>query len=222
MRLALCRSNLRRCRTALASIVFGLSASAVSATAATIIDYSYLPINETNSGFGVGIGGNVGGVQFLNTVTFQLETVQVLLGRLDAATQNFRIFQFDGAMGDTTGTLIGSVLGVASDYPPFANFATDSALIDVSALNLVLQANVVYGFALEGAAVAGGSTGGFGDTSANVGTIFGGSLGGTFQTLPEYEIPFIATGSLVPEPSTGLLLLSGLLGLAGWRRRVRA
>jgi hypothetical protein len=218
MRLPLCRSNLRRCRITLASVVFGLSVSAVSASAATIIDYSQLPINETNNGFAVSGGGDVGGVQFLNTITFQLETVQILLGRLNAGNQNFRIFQFDGAMGDTTGTLIGTVLGVASDFPPFANFATDSTLIDVSALGLVLQANVVYGFALEGSAVVGGSTGGFGDTSPNVGTIFSGSLSGTFQTLPEYEIPFIATGTLVPEPGTGLLVIAGLLGLAGWRR----
>jgi hypothetical protein len=186
--------------------------AASSASASAIIDYSALPTNETDNYFGA-----LGGVQFLNTDTFQLQTVQILMGRNTPGTNNFRIYEFDGPMGDTTGTLIGTVLAVTTDVTPFANFATDSAIIDVSSLNLVLEANTVYGFLMEGDA-AGGSTGDSGDTSPNVGTLFSGTLGGTFSTYPEYEVPFIATGNLIPEPNTGMLVVAGLLGLAGWRR----
>jgi formylglycine-generating enzyme len=37
----------------------------------------------------------------------------------------------------------------------------------------------------------------------------------------EHEVVGFRVASVVPEPGTGLLVMAGLLGLAGWRRRNR-
>jgi hypothetical protein len=49
------------------------------------------------------------------------------------------------------------------------------------------------------------------------GTLGRGSRDSINSTIDLFSIGFRLT--MVPEPSTGLLVVTGLLGLAGWRRR---
>ena len=204
---------------ALSVVAVVLAMGASRAAAAVIIDQSTIPINDSDNGF-----GPVGGVQFLNHTTFHLETVTILLGLQNPGVTSFQVYQFDGGLGDTTGTLIGSVPNVAVGGLPFADFAGDSATADVSALNLTLLENVVYGFALSGGGeIRGGSSGNI-DLDPDIGTMFNGDGFGNFATLPSFEIPFVATGALVDAavPGPGALVLLGLgLGLVGLERTVR-
>jgi hypothetical protein len=209
-------------KTLIASCVLGICLIPMEASATVVVDYSGLPVNDTNNGF-----GQVGGVQFLNTTAFQLTSVKILLGA--SGPTNFRIFQFDSGVGDTTGTLIGSIFNISvnTQTNPWSSLAANGTTIDVSSLNLTLLANTAYGFTFENIiGTGGGSTGGGLSTSDNIGTIFDGTLGGTFSFLQQYEIPFIANGTLlsstsVPEPMTLSLFGAGLAGAVVLRRRAK-
>lgn len=200
-------------------LAFALLASlgASAANAAVVIDKSALAINDTDNGFGAN-----GGVQFVNPATFILNTVQILLGGDSATTLDFQVVEFDGALGDTTGTVIGTISAVPVQGLPFDDFATKSVTVDASSLNLTLTAGVVYAFVFNGGSVRGGSTGNS-NTDATVGTVFNGDGAGVFMSLPSFEIPFLVTSidAAIPLPAALPLFLAGLagLGFAGRKRK---
>ena len=206
--------------------------AAGAASAALIVDKSGLPVfNNANT------LGNNGGVQFFNHTDFVLESVRILLGSENPTTFDFQIIQFDGPLGDTTGTVIGTVPNVPVGGLTFDDFASDSAFVDTSSLGLTLLANTVYGFAFhdtdpsDSFRLRGGSTGPapVGDTDTDVGSIFSGDGAGTLNTLFGYEVPFQANGTFgsgpdpvtIPEPSALALFFVGLLGLGTLVRRRR-
>jgi hypothetical protein len=157
----------------------------------TIVDYSSIPINNNSNGFGLN-----GGVQFLNASPFLLDSVTILLGLTSPGTSTFQVIEFDGGLGDTTGTVIGTIAGVSVGGLTFDNFPADAFTVDLSGLELTLQQNVVYGFVLYGGGDIRGGSSQSADTDATIGVIFNGSGNGVFsQSRPAYEIPFIATGT---------------------------
>lgn len=193
--------------------------AASAANAAVVIDKSALPINSAINNFGPN-----GGVQFLNPTTFILNTVQILLGGdTDGTTFDFQVVEFDGALGDTTGAVIGTVTGIITEGLNFDDFATKSVTIDASSLNLTLTAGVVYAFVFNGPGlnVRGGSSGNA-DTDATVGTVFNGDGAGNFASFPTFEVPFIATSldaPAVPLPAALPLFIAGLAGIGAIGRR---
>lgn len=191
------------------------------AIADTIIDYSALPVNEGNNTFANG------GVQFLNASDFHLEGVRILMGSDVLAAMDFQVIQFDAGMGDTTGTVIGTLADLSGyNGRPLDSFADDSFFVDLSALELKLIAGVTYGFVFDGETpptwgakpIFGGSTDSQ-DTNPNIGSIFAGDSNGTFSSSQAYEIPFQAFGTAVPEPQTAVLIGGAFLALALRRPR---
>jgi hypothetical protein len=190
--------------------VMAMTAVTDSAEAETIIlDYSSVPINSNSNGFGINAG-----VQFLNSSTFLLDSVTILLGLDSPGTSTFQVIEFDGGLGDMTGTVIGSIAGVSVGGLTFDNFPADAFTVDLSGLELTLQQNVVYGFVLVGGSsgsflgnIRGGSSQSV-DSDATIGVIFNGDGIGNFsQSWANYEIPFVATAAaadLEPTADAGV------------------
>ena len=187
------------------------------AAGAMMVDKSGIPVNDNDGSY-----VNNGGVQFLNPQTYKLQLVEFLMGGSSAGTLDFQVIEFDGGLGDRTGSVIGTIPSVAVDSPPFNDFATDSVTIDVSPLNLTLNENTVYGFAFNGTGTLYAGTSYVTDSDATVNAIFNGNGAGEFISFPAFEIPFTASGTLVPEPTTIVsALFMGLIGACVFGRNAR-
>ncbi len=181
-----------------------------------IVDYSTLPINQTSSPF-----LNNAGVQFLNTTEFQLDSVEILMGGFNpGSVGDFQVIEFDGGMGDVSGTVMGTITGITFGSQPFNSFA-DAFTVDVSSLALTLNAGTVYGFVLDGINIIAGGTTGAVDTDSNVNSLNTGNGAGLFATSnSDFEIPFIANGTTaIPEPATFAFLGLAFVGFSCCSRR---
>lgn len=120
-----------------------------------------------------------------------------------------------GLVALTTAVVPGESFGrVSLTIPPFAPNETDTLLLTTDALGNITHWNVSIQttFALyEGAGSYPSSTGSVIDQG-----FFGGSFG--YSSAFSYT-PGTWTLTITPEPSTGLLVMGGVLGLAATRHR---
>lgn len=182
-----------------------------------IVDYSAVPVNQTSSPF-----LNNAGMQFLNTTEFDLDSVEILMGGFNpGSVGDFQVIEFDAGMGDLTGTVMGTIVGITFGSQPFNSFA-DAITVDLTSLNLTLQAGTVYGFVIDGVNIIGAGTSGGGvDTDSNINSLNNGNGAGVFgNSNADFEIPFIANGTTaIPEPSTLGFLALAFAGFACRSRR---
>jgi len=174
-------------------MMLGLAQMVLSVQAqSVVVDYSVIPINETDTTL-----GSNGGVQFLNPTNFLLDSVTILMGADSPGTLDFQVIKFDGAVGDTSGTVLGTLVDVPVGAAPFSVFPGDAVTVDVSSLNLLLVEDVVYGFVFNTAVSNGVHAGSSQNVNTDpiVGGVFNGDGAGNFSSSLGFEIPFVATGT---------------------------
>lgn len=216
---------MRLSRLSLAALGLVL-ASASFAHADTIIDN--LPTG-TNNYFPIGIdGANVSqyeaiGVGFTPTANVTLTETQVLVNHLSLQNTNAN---FDELLFTNNGGVPGTLVAdLATDLvAPTVSNPTSASIVDVSGLSVALTAGNEYWFVL--APYDTNSFIGWAEDGASVlpeaGTRSGTTSSGwrfVYEGGSEQVALFSGSTAVTPEPSTFMLLGTGILGLAGAVRR---
>jgi hypothetical protein len=203
---------------AMVCLIVGLASSPTPAAASSILYNDFGPGDTFNANFSYATDGNAGfqAFRFVLTASGALDKITVALGRTGAA-QASTVFQlYEGSSTTALGALIESFVVSNSATPDSTSPFTADVVTFGSALMPALIAGQGYWLSFSEPEPSNGASSLWiiNSIGAN-GTRLTDLLPASTQLLPAFRLE----ASAVPEPGTGLLLMTGLLAA---RRRHRA
>lgn len=206
----------QRILSGLASCLAFLGTSSFEAAATPVLDQA-MESPDLGGGGGLGVGdGSLRRAQvFQAGLTGQLTSVDLSVD-VGSASGDFivEIFGANASNKPDTAMLFGAVTIAAASLPATPGFAS----YDLTSQDIQLIAGEFYGLGFR-------VTSGFATARRNFGNLYAAGRLWTGETLQDdgginasSDVGFRTFVEVIPEPTTGLLVLSGLLGLGVGRR----